>query len=318
MCYDSTGKCVDIPMQRDVPISPAAQLRRYPVIEQDGLVWLWPGDPAKMGEVRAPRIPELADSRYEAVISDPPIRIRANYWLLIENLLDITHFFPLHDRNIGDLANSMIPVGLVEDTVVGNPKVMTTRSVQNYRLPPYYQRWFGLELVDRNHTHAMIGPGLVRVQSHVAPPPQAGDAAGDRVRPVPNGHADRREPSRVALDHDREGGVRFPPDGSMTLAQGMAFEFPEVVAQDEWALAKQQEMLDFFDALSENTKYREINLRSDIGVVHARRVLSHMEKSENSEAAGLPAPSLEMAKYAPNLRAQGAGRWRSSLISTCA
>jgi len=87
----------------------------------------------------------------------------------------------------------------------------------------------------------------------------------------------------------------------------MAFEFPEVVAQDEWALAKQQEMLDFSDELSDNTKYREINMRSDIGVVHARRVLSRLEKAEHHEPLGLPASSLEMARYASNLRAQGGG-----------
>jgi vanillate O-demethylase monooxygenase subunit len=121
MCYDSNGRCVDIPMQPDIPISPTAQLHAFPVVEQDGLVWLWPGDPAKIGDVKPPRIPELSDPRYEAVISDP-IRIRANYRLLIENLLDITHFFPLHDGNIGDLANSHIPVGLVEGDVDGNPR----------------------------------------------------------------------------------------------------------------------------------------------------------------------------------------------------
>ena len=51
LCYDSSGRCIDIPMQRDIPISPVAQLHRFPVIEQDGLVWLWPGDPAKIGDV---------------------------------------------------------------------------------------------------------------------------------------------------------------------------------------------------------------------------------------------------------------------------
>src|SRR4029079_16078071 len=103
-------------------------------------VLLRSGDPAKIADVKPPRIPELVDPRYEAVISDPPVRVRANYRLLIENLLDITHFFPRHDGNIGDLANSMIPVGLVEGSVDGNPKVMTTRRAQKYKPTPYSQR----------------------------------------------------------------------------------------------------------------------------------------------------------------------------------
>ncbi|HEX6794966.1 MAG TPA: Rieske 2Fe-2S domain-containing protein [Casimicrobiaceae bacterium] len=306
LCYDSSGRCVDIPMQRDLPISPVAQLHAYPVVEQDGLVWLWPGDPAKIGDVKPPRIPELVDSRYEAVISDPPVRVRANYRLLIENLLDITHFFPLHDGNIGDLANSMIPVGLVEGDIDGNPKVMTTRSVQNYKLPPYYRRWFELDMVDRHHTHCMIGPGLVRVQLRLAPPGRLGT---DDERGYILCHTD------TPIDeHNLEwhwimisrADVRFPPDRSMTIAQGMAFEFPEVVAQDEWALARQQEMLEFSDTLSDNSRYREVNVRSDIGVVHARRVLSKMERLEHNQPFGLPAPSLEMARYASDTKAGGA------------
>ncbi len=306
LCYDSTGRCVDIPMQRDLPISPVAQLHAFPVVEQDGLVWLWPGDPAKIGDVKPPRIPELVDARYEAVISDPPVRVRANYRLLIENLLDITHFFPLHDGNIGDLANSMIPVGLVEGDIDGNPKVMTTRSVQNYKLPPYYRRWFELDMVDRHHTHCMIGPGLVRVQLRLAPPGRLGT---DDERGYILCHTD------TPIDeHNLEwhwimisrADMRFPPDRSMTIAQGMAFEFPEVVAQDEWALARQQEMLEFSDTLSDNSRYREVNVRSDIGVVHARRVLSKMERLEHNQPFGLPAPSLEMARYASDTQAGGA------------
>ena len=300
LCYDSTGKCVDIPMQRDFPISPAAQLHRFPVVEQNGLVWLWPGDPAKIGNVRPPRIPELSDPRYEAVISDP-IRVRANYRLLIENILDITHFFPLHDGNIGDLANSQIPVGIVEDTFDGNPKVMTTREARNYRLPPYYKRWFGLDLVDRDHTHAMVGPGLIRVELRVAPPGKLGTS---EEKGYVLCHTD------TPIDHHHlewhwimmaKAGERFPPDPSMTLAQGMAYEFPGVVAEDEWALAKQQEMLDFPDDLSDGSRYREVNVRSDVGVVHARRVLARMEKAEGNDLYGTPASSLEMAKYASDL-----------------
>lgn len=153
----------------------------------------------------------------------------------------------------------------------------------------------------------MIGPGLVRVQLHLAPPGKLGtdDETGYILchtdTPIDPNHL---EWHWIMI---AKAGARFPPDRSMTLSQGMAFEFPEVVAQDEWALAKQQEMLEFSDVLSDNTKYREINMRSDIGVVHVRRVLARMEKSENNEPFGLPASSLEMAKYASNLRAQGTG-----------
>ena len=176
---------------------------------------------------------------------------------------------------------------------------MTTRSVQNYRLPPYYERWFGLSIVDREHTHAMIGPGLVRVQLRVAPPGALGtDAERGYIlchtdTPIDDSHL---EWHWIMIT---KGGVRFPPDPSMTLAQGMAFEFPAVVAQDEWALAKQQEMLDLPDTLSDGTRYHEINVRSDIGVVHARRVLARMEAAEGGSLFATSPSTLDMARYAP-------------------
>jgi vanillate O-demethylase monooxygenase subunit len=183
---------------------------------------------------------------------------------------------------------------------------MTTRSAQKYKLPPYYERWFGLDVVDRHHTHAMIGPGLVRVELHLAPPGKLGT---DEECGYVLCHTDTPIDEHNLEWHwimISKAGVPFPPDHSMSLTQGMAFEFPEVVAQDEWALAKQQEMLEFSDTLSDNSRYHEINMRTDIGVVHARRTLSKMEKLEHNQPFGLPAASLEMARYASDAKVQGA------------
>ena len=97
--YDVSGKCVMIPSHPTGPISPQAQVAAFPVIEQDGLVWVWPGDPAKCEERKPPRTPEAGDNDWETVMVGP-MDIPANYLLLIENLLDITHFYPLHFQGI--------------------------------------------------------------------------------------------------------------------------------------------------------------------------------------------------------------------------
>ena len=101
LCYDASGRCVRVPSHPDGRIPPQARLRPFPVIEQDGLVWVWTGDPARAEAVRPPRLPEIADPAWET--SDTgPMAVPANSLLLIENLLDISHFYPLHDGNIGD------------------------------------------------------------------------------------------------------------------------------------------------------------------------------------------------------------------------
>ncbi len=174
-CYEPSGKCVRIPSQLDLPIPSRAKLRPFPSVEQDGLVWVWPGDPAKIGEVQVPRTPELAGAAWEVHMFDP-VHVPANYALMIENLLDITHFYPLHDGNIGDIEQSKIPVELVEETLWGTPTVKTVRRVQGYKQPPFMVDWWGVPVVDRWHTHHMVAPGLTRVELRCAPPGKLGQA----------------------------------------------------------------------------------------------------------------------------------------------
>jgi len=64
--YDATGQCVRVPSHPDGHIPPGAQLRPVPLVEADGLVWVWPGDPAKAAAVPPPRIPELADPMWDS------------------------------------------------------------------------------------------------------------------------------------------------------------------------------------------------------------------------------------------------------------
>ena len=97
------------------------------------------------------------------------MQVPANYLLLIENLLDITHFYPLHDGNIGDIANSRIPIELVEGEVDGNRYVMTIRKTcRTTSSRPICVDWFTYETVDRHHTHCMMSPAVTRVVMRVA------------------------------------------------------------------------------------------------------------------------------------------------------
>ncbi len=89
LCYDERGKCVKIPAHPDGRIPEQARLRPFPVVEQDGLVWIWSGNPERAAQFQPPRTPEIADPKWEAIDSGP-IAVPANYLLLIENLLCTT------------------------------------------------------------------------------------------------------------------------------------------------------------------------------------------------------------------------------------
>lgn len=278
-CYNNVGKCVRIPSQPDGAIPSKAKLRPFPVIEQDGLVWLWPGDAERVGDTRPPRSVEIGSTDW-ASVNGTPLQVPANYRLLIENLLDITHFYPLHDGNVGDVESAKIPVEITEPVIDGNRAVRSYRSVHNYRQPAFLADWFGYDVVDRVHTHALLSPGLTRVEMVAAPPGQLGTAA-DRGYVLYHTHTPIDATSHVwrwcisSRNQDRS-----PRDSAKSLADEIASNFPQVAAQDLWALERQQEMF----ALPDNG-YEEVSVRADRAVLLARKMLAAMEEVEKKRGA---------------------------------
>ena len=276
--YNDAGRCIAIPSNSDGPIPPQAQLKPFPVIEQDELVWVWPGDPAKTNLRKPPRSPEIGDDEWETIDSGP-MEVPANYLLLIENLLDITHFYPLHAGNIGDLENSRIPIEYEEGEIDGNKYIKTIRQVQNYKQPPYLTDWFVYDVVDRHHTHRMMSPGFTRVVMRNAPP---GELGTDKERgyvlmhthtPVDERNHFWRWIVNCKKDHMSGG------DPKMSAAKRVASTFPNVVAEDHWVLELQQQMFEIPDE-----GYSELFLKSDKALRRARKIFLQMLREEQTQA----------------------------------
>ncbi|TMS59215.1 Rieske 2Fe-2S domain-containing protein [Imbroritus primus] len=279
LCYDSSGKCVEIPSQPDKAIPPQARLHTVPIKEQDGVVWLWPGDVEQASTLNPPRTPELTDTSCVTAVSPERIEAPANYLLLIENLLDISHFYPLHDGNIGDKANSLIPVELDEGVSEGYEYIKTIRRVDGYEQPPFLREWFLYDVVERLHTHAMISPGMCRVKMHVAPSGQLGTEAERGYTllhlfyPVDARNLVWRWTCTTKKEH------RPLSDPDTPTALKVAEMFPSVVAQDQWALERQQNMFDYPD-----DDYSEVFLKSDKALRRARQILMGLQRQERAAA----------------------------------
>jgi phenylpropionate dioxygenase-like ring-hydroxylating dioxygenase large terminal subunit len=93
--YDCAGACVDVPYlgREKLPNGVSA----YPVLEQDGIIFVFPGDPAKAESLK-PRAPSVTDSRYKtrALKRD----VACHYSFMHENLFDMNHQF-LHRKQMG-------------------------------------------------------------------------------------------------------------------------------------------------------------------------------------------------------------------------
>lgn len=86
---NATGNCAAVPYLADNQKLPTCQIRRYPVKEQDGFIWLFPGD-ATLADAIAPMgVPEWDHLNYIGSVA--VIDTEAHFSYLIENLMDMYH-----------------------------------------------------------------------------------------------------------------------------------------------------------------------------------------------------------------------------------
>jgi hypothetical protein len=86
---NAEGACTTVPYLADNQKLPACQIRRYPVREQDGFVWLFPGDPVLAEKVLPMGVPEWKHLNYIGSVTT--IDAKAHFSYLIENLMDMYH-----------------------------------------------------------------------------------------------------------------------------------------------------------------------------------------------------------------------------------
>ncbi|MBW4688759.1 MAG: aromatic ring-hydroxylating dioxygenase subunit alpha [Komarekiella atlantica HA4396-MV6] len=85
--FNSSGECAEVPYLAENQKLPNCKIRRYPVKEQDGFIWLFPGDVEPSVELLG--LPEWEHLNYIATVS--VINCKAHYSYLIENLMDMYH-----------------------------------------------------------------------------------------------------------------------------------------------------------------------------------------------------------------------------------
>ena len=95
--FASDGRCSRIPTQASAPSS--VRVRSYPVIESYPFIWIYTGDLDRIGEVpKPPQFEWAVDPVF--VTGKGQRQIAANYMLLKENVLDLTHFGYVHAKSL--------------------------------------------------------------------------------------------------------------------------------------------------------------------------------------------------------------------------
>jgi phenylpropionate dioxygenase-like ring-hydroxylating dioxygenase large terminal subunit len=121
--YAPSGECVRVPSQTHVPYG--ACLRAFPVREEAPFVWIWPGDLTRAQASPLPSLPWLREEGWATF--GGVLHVQANYLLLHDNALDLTHF-PFVHGELSTLGYRQLPPPLQVE--------VTELSVSYHRIFP--------------------------------------------------------------------------------------------------------------------------------------------------------------------------------------
>jgi phenylpropionate dioxygenase-like ring-hydroxylating dioxygenase large terminal subunit len=151
--FDSDGTCRLVPGQTH--IASRLAVHSYPTCEQDGWIWVWPGDPALADPAAIPDTHWMNDPDWATVTHSVFFDCRAE--LIHDNLLDLTHETFVHQSTVGDDYIVDHPLTV---TVDGNV-VSADRLMPGVTAPPLYMTTTGwTDLCDRFHCTEFAAPSL--------------------------------------------------------------------------------------------------------------------------------------------------------------
>ncbi|MGP6172552.1 aromatic ring-hydroxylating dioxygenase subunit alpha [Corynebacterium sp. A21] len=262
--YNSAGRCMSMPAQET--LNPSAAVPSYPIVEQNRYIWVWLGDPTLADPTLVPDMHQMDHPDWTG--DGKTIAAAANYQLVLDNLMDLTHEEFVHASTIGqdELSESEFVVTHTEDSVT------VSRWMHEIEAPPFWQKnmndkFPGFEgKVDRWQIIHYYYPSTICIDVGVA---KAGTGAmeGDRSQGV-NGYV----MNSITPDTDRSSHYFWSFQRNYRLdSQLITTQLREgvhgVFGEDEEMLTAQQ------DAIDANPDHEFYNLNIDAGGLWVRRIL---------------------------------------------
>jgi phenylpropionate dioxygenase-like ring-hydroxylating dioxygenase large terminal subunit len=273
--FDCTGKCVKNP-HGDGKIPAAARVRSYPVADKHGILWIWMGDRPH----DTATIPDysMLDEGSGFKVSRGNIQINANYELMGENLLDLSHISFLHEGLLGSPEMVSAPTIVREE----GGRLHCDRWMPNVSVPGVFDMLFRTDgkPVDFWTNMRWEPPGCFLLDTGV----QAPGGSREQVGWYYGIHILTPETSRTTHYHfaaARPAGPELDPETNAKLAEMRRIAFEE---QDKPIIDAQQAAIGDSDFWS----MKPVLLSVDAGPVRMRRMLERMLKAEQAASEKLP------------------------------
>lgn len=267
--YDGAGTCVRVPGQDLIP--PNARIRSYPVVERYKWLWIWMGDPALADPTKIVDYHFFDSPDWGARSSY--LHVKANWQLIVDNLLDLTHLAFVHETTIGNSA-------LVDNASVkvtrGPEEVQVTRWIVDAPAPPTFVKAGGFTAnVDRWQIIDFRPPAFLRLDVG-ATPTGTGAPQGKRVGGIEMRNLNAITPETEGTSHYFWGQAHNWDVKNGKLSDMLLEQIRLAFNEDVAVFEAQQRNLDMI----RNPPQLDIN--ADTGVIQARRILDRLYAEEQA------------------------------------
>jgi len=270
------GHCVYIPGQEQIP--QGAKVRCYPVVERYHWIWIWMGDPALADPAAITDFHWLDDPSWGA--KGDYLHVDANWQLVVDNLLDLTHLAFVHDTTIGNLAlaeHARVKVARTPDGVA------VTRWIINQEPPPTFKKVGGFRgNVDRWQIIDFTPPAFLRLDVG-ATPTGTGAPEGVRVGGINMRNLNAITPETEITSHYFWGQAHDFDVKNPQTTNKIFEQIQTAFLQDVAVFSAQQRNLN----LIRNPP--QIDIAVDAGAIQARRILARLYGEEQASARGAAA-----------------------------
>lgn len=253
--FDPAGSCLSVPGQTNVPRS--ANVRSYPVVEQFGQVWVFPGAAALADTAKIPHVPWTAEWWFAGGVE--PLNARSS--ILIDNLLDLSHETFLH-AGIGTPEVAETPIEVTRD----GDMLWVKRTMHGVECPPNYAKSTGLASpIDRGQDIQFFAPSFYVLHVRIA---AAGDTGKGHLSKVVYGIT----PETARTTHNFYGICR---DVERTPGETPYTNQKNTVREDTEALELLERWL-----VADPDNVPEVSIGIDRGGLLGRRMIAEMVRKE--------------------------------------
>lgn len=268
--FNCAGKCVLIPGQAKIPTS--MEVRSYPIVEQDDLIWIWTGDAEKADSKEIVSFP----FHQEWPHLNHTQHVKCDWQLMIGNLMDLTHLAYVHPSTIGGDPDAHTQAKF--DVTPNKNGVSFIRWLLNTQPPKMYvdavnfagrvDRWMQFEFIAPGTVKQFTGALNVGEGAYESGPREGGFALRVFHNVTPE-----TETSCFYFWSGCHGYRMDEPEVTKQLFAGLKTTFEE----DEAILEAQQASLT-------RKPLPMVNTVHDVAVVHADRAIKQLFQKEASEA----------------------------------